>query len=526
MSTPNQICFLCLKQFAQEVKKKLVSNRRSSLFLQFTTFVRNYLQVNVDDYRGVSDDDNPDDAVEVEAFCKVCSERVSQVCVLYNELCSMKLRLSAKLEELGILINKNMTLEATEQDDKGLTSSLLKSLAVQLVLQPETVSELRNSILSKFYQKSINRDLSRSQDEIDGNDTEIKEEVESLPDQDDDDHYDEEEEHEELSSEYECSESEDSRGNRSNVGSPLYVKQEMDSEDDMQETEPGEDETGNEIKNENEWDVDDTDHSDKDDEIASRTDDDNNESSFEMETDEEEDLTSLPSQNQRSSPRKNTSQRESNKEDFSLKNMFACEANECRLYFTSIAELNAHLQTHSTTIHSCTECNKGFLNPDLLKLHKVFHTKRCRGKYHCPLRSCTIKVHTAKELESHYNINHGLGLGCFKCPKCELNLATERALILHLKKHDKADDPNLPISEALHCIAPPPCSICGLQFLRLVNLDVHRKKVHKLGVECPTCKKLFNKRSSLRRHKMNHHKPDAEAYICPVCGLDKNNKII
>ncbi|CAL8128435.1 unnamed protein product [Orchesella dallaii] len=204
MSTPSQICFLCLKQFAQEVEEKSVLNRRSTLFRQFASFASNYLQVNVDDYRGVSDDDdNPDNAVEVEAFCEVCSERVSQVCVLYNELCSVKLRLSTKLEELRILINRNriLTLEATEQDDKALTSSLLKSLAVQLVLQPETVSELRNSILSKFFQKSINRDLSRSQDEIDWNDTEIKEEVESLPDQDDDDHDDEEEEHEELSSE-------------------------------------------------------------------------------------------------------------------------------------------------------------------------------------------------------------------------------------------------------------------------------------------------------------------------------------
>ncbi|CAL8128443.1 unnamed protein product [Orchesella dallaii] len=522
MSTPNQICFLCLKQFAQEVKEKLLSNRRSSLFLQFTTFVSNYLRINVDNYRDLNDGNNSAiAAVGVDAFCEVCSKRVSHLCELYNELCSAELRLSAKLEEFGIIINNSSGLIVTERDDKGSTSSLLKSLAVQLVLRPETVSELRSSIVSKFIQKSINRDVSKMHEEIDGKDTEIKEEVESLSDQDDDD------ENEQISSEYECSESaEDNNRITLRARTRLHVKREMDSEDDMPETQIQNE--LNEDSSSSDQSGGDTDPSWEDDDEFKSNIDDNNKSSYETETDEEEVKAFPQSQSHRKSPRKikpQPSQRSSNTDDFilSLKNMIACEANECRLYFTSISELNAHLQTHSTTIHSCTECNRGFLNPDLLTLHKLLHSKRVNGTYPCPSRSCSIKLHTAKQLQYHYNIKHGLGLGCFKCPKCELNLASEPALKTHLNKHDEAEDPSLPISEAVHCIAAPPCSICGLQFLRLQNLDEHRKEIHKLGVECPTCNKLYSNRTALSIHRSNHHK-DAEEIVCEACGKSFKTK--
>ncbi|CAL8128483.1 unnamed protein product [Orchesella dallaii] len=527
MASPNDsyVCFICLKPFSLHEGKSL-SSGRSTLYKQFTSFVRSYLQIttvgNLSDGQVSSWENHGTSAVGIEAFCEGCSETVSNICELYKELCSVELRLSTKLEEFGVTIKeiKKPTL-ASHRDDLA-TSSLLKSLAVQLSLPTEAVFYLRNSILSKLIHKSIkskdsvNLNVANyAQEEIEPNANQIiKEEVESLPDNDDDG-----ENQNQFGSEDDCSESSDNRDDEENSN-------ESDSEDnDTHETEQvGDSDSGPAVN------VDSDNSEDEDDYEENQTSSDieSDESSFKMDTDEDddEDITFSPKPKRRRnlSP-KTTSQPKRNAESHvSIKKMFACEANECRQYFDSITKLNAHLKTHSTTIHSCCECNRGFLNPDLLTLHKLLHSKRVNRTYPCPSRSCSTKLPTAKQLQSHYNIKHGLGLGCFKCPKCELNLASEPALIAHLHKHDEAEDPSLPISEALHCIAAPPCSVCGLQFLRLQNLDEHRKEIHKLGVECPTCKKLYSNRTAMRIHRINHHKLDAVEIVCEACGKSYKNK--
>ncbi|CAL8128479.1 unnamed protein product [Orchesella dallaii] len=570
MTSPNQanVCFICLKQSSQHEGKSVSrgpSTSTLSLYTQFTIFVRKYFDIATvveNSLNGqVSDWGNHDtSAVEIEAFCEDCSKTVSQVCELYKELRSMELRLSTKLEELGILIKeiKNPILASGDGDGCLSTSSLLKSLAVQLRLPTETVFDLRNSILSKLFQKSVKKDREE---------TEIKEEVESLPDDDGDG-----EDQNELGSEYSGSESSDDHdetylkddetceaepvgrfafaarneleasnafeeeddyeGNEnedcseSDNQDDKEDSHETDSEyDDIHEKEPAGEMGVKRARNAVDSDQpDDEDYEEDDNEDETATDSDSNDSSFEMETDDEteEESAAPPPQTRRSSPHKKVYTSKLNaKKLVPITAMLACEANGCREFFKDIPKLNQHLQTHSTTIHSCSECKKGFLNPDLLELHKLLHTKKVRGVrggYLCPWPSCTSRYNTAKQLEIHFNRTHGLGLGCFKCPKCDLNLSSERRLKMHLKKHEEAKDPSLPISEALHCIAPPPCSICGLQFLHFQNLDEHRKKIHGLGVECPTCHKLFSSRDSMNRHEHHHHDPNAEPSICPFCG--------
>ncbi|CAL8128481.1 unnamed protein product [Orchesella dallaii] len=526
MASPNDsyVCFICLKPFSLHEGKSL-SSGRSTLYKQFTSFVRSYLQIttvgNLSDGQVSSWENHGTSAVGIEAFCEGCSETVSNICELYKELCSVELRLSTKLEEFGVTIKeiKKPTL-ASHRDDLA-TSSLLKSLAVQLSLPTEAVFYLRNSILSKLFPKSIsskhsvNLNVANAQEEIEPKVTEIiKEEVESLPDSDDDG-----ENQNQFGSENDCLESSDNRDDEENSN-------ESDSEDnDTHETEQVGDSDSRPAVN-----VDSDNSEDEDDYEENQTSSDieSDESSIEMDTDgdDDEDITFSPTpKRRRNLPPKTTSQPKRNAKSYaSIKKMIACEANECRQYFDNITQLNDHLKTHSTTIHYCCECNRGFLNPDLLTLHKLLHSKRVNRTYPCPSRSCSTKLPTAKQLQYHYNIKHGLGLGCFKCPKCELNLASEPALISHLNKHDEAEDPSLPISEALHCIAAPPCSVCGLQFLRLQNLDEHRKEIHKLGVECPTCKKLYCNRTAMRIHRINHHKLDAVEIVCEACGKSFKTK--
>ncbi|ODM89552.1 putative zinc finger protein, partial [Orchesella cincta] len=246
------------------------------------------------------------------------------------------------------------------------------------------------------------------------------------------------------------------------------------------------------------------------------------ESECSIETDsEEEQLIEPPTPPQkRRSPRKAKPLKKFRPRNNSLikLNLFACEANGCRLHFQSIKELNTHLKTHSTTIHQCSECPRTFLQPEMLKLHKMVHTIKLVGRnYLCPFPSCRKTCETVFRAQHHYNIQHGLGLGCFKCHKCELNLASADSLKRHLKRHNKAKDPTLPINEVEHVLAPSPCSVCQLQFLRYRFLDDHRKEVHNLGVECPTCKKILSNRGAFLRHTYQIHRVNPEGYKCQYC---------
>ncbi|CAL8128401.1 unnamed protein product [Orchesella dallaii] len=198
---------------------------------------------------------------------------------------------------------------------------------------------------------------------------------------------------------------------------------------------------------------------------------------------------------------------------------FACEENECGSSFKTLSELNNHLTSHSKPIQACSICNWGYLNGELLKLHQLLHTPPLKdGRYPCSV--CTTKPKCLKALQAHYNTRHGSHLGCFPCSKCGLRLAKEAYLKKHLKKHEKNKNNQVPITELPHYIAPPPCSACGLQLQHLKYLDEHRRTVHNLGVECPTCNKLFSIRSAMFRHCQIVHKKgkrDDISYPCPHC---------
>ncbi|CAL8128447.1 unnamed protein product [Orchesella dallaii] len=205
------------------------------------------------------------------------------------------------------------------------------------------------------------------------------------------------------------------------------------------------------------------------------------------------------------------------------KRPFNCVEKDCEELFTTVTELNEHLQVHSDSqrkpIQNCSVCGWGFISVDHLKLHELVHIRRT-SHIGLPCPSCSSSSFSnIKKLQKHYNTRHGSSIGGFKCPKCELMLATESTLNKHLKRHeDNESDTN--IKEVPQVIAPPPCSVCGLQFLHLKYLDKHRKDVHNLGVECPTCLKHFSNRNSLLRHNQNVHQSQTEdlSHPCPHCG--------
>ena len=60
------------------------------------------------------------------------------------------------------------------------------------------------------------------------------------------------------------------------------------------------------------------------------------------------------------------------------------------------------------------------------------------------------------------------------------------------------------------------CEYCGIILKCTKNYNRHIKEVHlKIKYECSTCKKLFTKKSNLKRHKC----ANKELHICGGCGI-------
>ncbi|CAL8133319.1 unnamed protein product [Orchesella dallaii] len=485
-----KVCFICLQQ--NEIHNLSSSSSKSpneemglksgsgSLFSKLVSFVHNYLEVSSietplfqggrDNKEGDADFENT--GMNLTHFCELCEKTVVQVCKLWKELLEVEMDLSIRLEELGKLVKESKSNNPSAvRDDEAI-----KLLADGINMDLETTIEFRNDFLFKCLEKSasISTQLKKwgsSERQKIGEEAYIKEELESVS----------------------------SEESEENLFYDVNVEVEDDDDDNYQEEKSCSSDTSSNASYSY---------------VPSQPE----ECSAEMDI-EQEDLTPP----RRRSPRKAKPIRKT-KTYISAGNLLACEENECRLHFKNIQELNSHLSTHSSTIYNCPQCARGFLQPEMLELHKLLHTPAVLGNFTCPHSSCSLQFKSAKHMQFHYNTKHGAGLGCFKCSKCKLNLASETLLKTHLKKHDKANDSSLPISEASHCLAAPPCSVCGLPFLRLQFLDEHRKTVHNLGVECPSCSTLLCNRSALYRHTLQQHQLIPVRYSCPHCEKDFRTK--
>ncbi|CAL8075442.1 unnamed protein product [Orchesella dallaii] len=650
VNTKVKHCFICLKQCSIDCSsKKLVSPLKynnlastisdgdgnpSRLYSQFITFVQKYLLVSVGD-------DNRE-FLSFENICDECSTLVHLIWELWQELCSVELRLSSKLEELGRLMKNSKLEEVEEWSNSFRRRSQSHRIAVT------DVDEVRDSIIRKCFQKfeEINTGcIQIDGDDADGysqgriEDQEIKTELESLPSDHEDDGN---EGHEVVNMALKLlanargkhkTERNENEGDVKPVLDPLDFSLDDNQNDDNYEDkndgscENGQDQdplemSDNEEKERNESDeeVSDSDMSFQEEEEDDGDAEFQPENSDEMESSDEEEVefvkTPQPSSSS-SQRRRSTRETFSNKKastiarnlnskplptakveydvatdclcqlcgklyetvaklyrhliyheemspvktlkcDFCSKEFaheetrtlhihrshskviststrlptFTCDDNRCLAIFTSQKDLNSHLETHSKpeSIHYCSECEAGFLLPEYLDLHKLTHLKRTKenGKdnFHCPFPSCASKLYYMKDLQAHYNTKHGISLAIHNCGKCKLSFSSDVHLNSHLKKHNESTDPSKPLEEpepSSH-LAPPLCSACGLQFLRLKSLDNHRKTVHNLGVECPICFKIISDRSWLTGHIKSMHTPKPDNYIPKKHGRPKSKK--
>ncbi|EFO88016.1 hypothetical protein CRE_05145 [Caenorhabditis remanei] len=85
-----------------------------------------------------------------------------------------------------------------------------------------------------------------------------------------------------------------------------------------------------------------------------------------------------------------------------------------------------------------------------------------------------------------------------KCDKCDASFRFKTDLAAHMKNHPK---PPVIFTKAL------PCSLCGEKFVNFDVFRVHRREKHpKIGFECETCGKRFEKKHNLRTHEKMHKK--------------------
>ncbi|CAL8121500.1 unnamed protein product [Orchesella dallaii] len=92
--------------------------------------------------------------------------------------------------------------------------------------------------------------------------------------------------------------------------------------------------------------------------------------------------------------------------------------------FDSVSSLNQHLKTHlkngEEALHLCSSCGLGFLDKNLLNLHKLLHirpkTTSQGRRVACPV--CGKKCNDSICLQNHYNIYHGAFLKTHKCSEC------------------------------------------------------------------------------------------------------------
>ena len=170
----------------------------------------------------------------------------------------------------------------------------------------------------------------------------------------------------------------------------------------------------------------------------------------------------------------------------------------------------------------CVECQTVFPDADTLSRH--LQEQHEEAGFYCNVQNCQESFSTVEELQQHME---GHSAGRLKCPHCTKSFAVtdQQTFQTHVDKHSipkevpcpKCGKKFLTVGEcnahAKRCQIEPEdkpwvCTICGKKFLSKDNLKQHMLGPHKLGSvhKCLDCEKSYNDRSSLWKHcnKKNH----------------------
>ncbi|CAO1335415.1 unnamed protein product [Diamesa serratosioi] len=164
----------------------------------------------------------------------------------------------------------------------------------------------------------------------------------------------------------------------------------------------------------------------------------------------------------------------------------------CPEQFKRKAQLKRHLFVHTGSYpHTCTICNKGFVNLKLFQRHKTTHVaeKQLRS---CP--DCSEKFTTWSALVNHRRKVHTVR---FECEICKKKFGYKNNLKLHLKLHS-TDMEDLKVFQCHY-------ENCPKFYLQERNLTFHIKSKHEgKKFYCDYCDSQQPTKQKILQHMKMH----------------------
>eukprot|EP00095_Tigriopus_kingsejongensis_P004155 snap_masked-scaffold1541_size36691-processed-gene-0.1 protein:Tk04155 transcript:snap_masked-scaffold1541_size36691-processed-gene-0.1-mRNA-1 annotation:"predicted protein" len=135
------------------------------------------------------------------------------------------------------------------------------------------------------------------------------------------------------------------------------------------------------------------------------------------------------------------------------------------------------------------------------------------GSFKCTQCNISFKNADARTMVKHCLTAHGTEKTLFGCPVCTQRCDSPQKIMEHMKNSH---------SSALANPPPPPvkqeCSVCHEAYTTRAAMKIHMQNAHfATGLhECPTCKRMFSSRATLKRHQLTH--AGARPHSCSICG--------
>ena len=192
----------------------------------------------------------------------------------------------------------------------------------------------------------------------------------------------------------------------------------------------------------------------------------------------------------------------------------------CSIQFSNRNSLSHHMHVHldgkhlesdtDVTLkrqkhkHSCSVCQKLFLNDDDLNRHITVHSNR----YLCDLchKGFSSQRHLTRHIKTH------LRLGFIPCKICSKTFRDTTSLNRHMKMHPSSDQSKLY------------CNQCNQHFDTISDFNLHRLQ-HEGSHKCNICPRVFSLKSNLKRHVMQYHFKIG-LLCCKICGKESQNKTL